>query len=139
MNRNIHIADTISAQKLEGFESTSIDRVDDIVNYSVDTLYCTGINSFEEKHKDSHLNKLLQKLRVGGSLVLRFIDTKILAKMYWDNQITPQEFISKISNSKTFTTIEEINDKIDTNEFVMSKIEHREDAILISVIRKEIT
>jgi hypothetical protein len=138
MNRNIHVVDTVSTQNLEGFESVAISRTDDIVNYSVDTLYCSMINRFEEKTKDLFLNKLLQKIRLGGSLILRFIDTKTLAKMYWDNQITSQEFISKISNNNTLTTVEEINDKINNNEFILSKIEYREDSILISVVRKEI-
>jgi hypothetical protein len=138
MNRNIHVVDTVSTQNLEGFESVAISRTDDIVNYSVDTLYCSMINRFEEKTKDLFLNKLLRKIRLGGSLILRFIDTKTLAKMYWDNQITSQEFISKISNNNTLTTVEEINDKINNNEFILSKIEYREDSILISVVRKEI-
>jgi len=138
MSRNIHVVDTVSTQHLDGFESVSVSRADDIINYSVDTLYCSIINRFEEKTKDLYLNKLLQKIRIGGSLVLRFIDTKTLAKLYWDNQITSQEFISKISNNNTLTTVEEINDKINNNEFILSKIEYREDSILISVVRKEI-
>jgi hypothetical protein len=58
--------------------------------------------------------------------------------MYWDNHISPQAFMDKISNNKNMTTPEEINEVINKDEFVLSRIEHKEDQILVSINRKEI-
>jgi hypothetical protein len=138
MSRNISLYNSQAEQNFDGFDNIPLSKLDDIVNYSVDVLFYREMNSLEPDQKSQTLNTMLQKIRAGGSLVLKFVDSKILSKMYWDNQITPQVFMDKISNNKNITTPEEINETINKDEFVLSRIEHKEDQILVSINRKEI-
>ena len=138
MSRNINLYNSQAEQNLDGFDNIPLSKLDDIVNYSVDVLFYREMNSLEPDQKSQILNTMLQKIRAGGSLVLKFVDSKILSKMYWDNQITPKVFMDKISNNKNITTPEEINEVIDKDEFILSRIEHKEDQILVSINRKEI-
>jgi hypothetical protein len=138
MSRNINLYNSQAGQNLDGFDNIPLSKLDDIINYSVDILFYREMNSLEPDQKNQTLSVMLQKIRTGGSLVLKFVDSKILSKMYWDNQITPQEFMEKISNNKNITTPEEINEVVNKDEFVLSRIEHKEDQILVSINRKEI-
>jgi hypothetical protein len=138
MSRNINLYNSQVEQNLDGFDNMPLSKLDDIVNYSVDILFYREMNSLEPDQKNQILNLMLQKIRTGGVLILKFVDSKILSKMYWDNQISPQAFMDKISNNKNITTPEEINEVINKNEFVLSRIEHKEDQILVSINRKEI-
>lgn len=138
MSRNINLYNSQAEQNLDGFDNIPLSKLDDIVNYSVDILFYREMNSLEPDQKSQILNTMLQKIRTGGSLVLKFVDSKILSKMYWDNQITPKVFMDKISNNKNITTPEEINEVVNKDEFILSRIEHKEDQILVSINRKEI-
>jgi len=138
MSRNINLYNSQAEQNLDGFDNIPLSKLDDIVNYSVDILFYREMNSLEPDQKNQILNVMLQKIRTGGSLVLKFVDSKILSKMYWDNQITSQAFMDKISNNKNITTPEEINEIVNKDEFTLSRIEHKEEQILVSINRKEI-
>jgi|688.fasta_scaffold300938_2 hypothetical protein len=138
MSRNINLYNSQVEQNLDGFDNMPLSKLDDIVNYSVDILFYREMNSLEPDKKNRILSLMLQKIRTGGILILKFVDSKILSKMYWDNQISPQAFMDKISNNKNMTTPEEINEVINKDEFVLSRIEHKEDQILVSINRKEI-
>lgn len=138
MSRNINLYNSRAEQSLDGFDNIPLSKLEDIVNYSVDILFYREMNSLEPDQKNQILSLMLQKIRTGGILILKFVDSKILSKMYWDNQISPQAFMDKISNNKTITTPEEINETINKDEFVLSRIEHKEDQILVSINRKEI-
>lgn len=138
MNRNINLYNSRAEQNLDGFDNIPLSKLEDIVNYSVDILFYREMNSLESDQKNQILSLMLQKIRTGGVLILKFVDSKILSKMYWDNQISPQAFMDKISNNKTITTPEEINETINKDEFILSRIEHKEDQILVSINRKEI-
>lgn len=138
MSRNINLYNSQTEQNLDGFQNMPLSKLDEIVNYSVDILYYKDVNQLESDKKNTTLEAILQKIRVGGRLVLKFVDSKIVSKMYWDNQISPQAFIDKICNNKNITTPEEINELLNKQEFTLSRIEHKEDQILVSIIRKEV-
>jgi hypothetical protein len=138
MSRNIYLYNSEIEQNLNGFDNIVLSQLDDIVNYSVDILFYKDINALEADKKIETLNLILQKVRVGGNLVIKFIDSKILSKMYWDNQISPSVFIEKICNNKNITTPEEINEILDKDEFTLSRVEHKEDQVLVTITRTEV-
>lgn len=138
MSRNINLCHSDNIQSIDGFSNVTVDNIDSIVNCSVDIIYYRFINRLNSEQLGSVLSKLLQKLRTGGNLVLRMLDIRAIAKSYSDNSIDSQTFLSQISSVNMAITPEEINNGLNSLEYITGKIEYENNHIILSIVRKEI-
>lgn len=133
MSRNINLYGQES-KKLNHFDNIKIENTNRIINYSVDTLYCECLNEHECEQQTILLHQMLQKLRVGGNLILSFINAKIIAKAYYDNILTDNEIVQFFTANKCLLSIDKINEYID-EQYIVSKIEYLDYNIVVSITR----
>lgn len=138
MNRNINIVDSTDAKNLDGFTTISLDKLDDVVNHSIDIIYYGSFNNLKDKDLFPTMHSMLEKIRMGGTLVVKIINARMLAKLYFENSISSDEYLQAIKNANTLTTPEDINNNIDHNQFILGKIENQNHDTLVSIVRKEI-
>ena len=92
MSRNINICINKQLfQNINGFENIDINNLNSVVNYSTNTMLVDNFNLWETENFQDTLSLILNKIAVGGQMVLRFIDAKLLAKKYVENSINDQD------------------------------------------------
>lgn len=138
MTRNICICLNKSLfQPINGFDSVDVNNLDRVVNYSIHIILVDNLNILNSSESSGVLQQLLTKLAVGGQLVIRFIDAKILAKKYLENIISDQDYLEYLKALQSIWSIDGINDVLDTN-FAIDKIDQSDFNTMIKVIRTNI-
>lgn len=138
MSRNINICINKQLfQNINGFESVDINNLNSIVNYSARTILLDNLNLLEAEHFEDVLVSVLNKVAVGGQMVLRFIDAKLLAKKYAENSIEDKQFMIYISVIKSILTVENICNYLDTN-FIIDGIDQSDFNTMIKIMRTDI-
>lgn len=138
MIRNICVSvNRNSFRPINGFSSIDIDNIDSIVDYSTDTIVVDNLQTAQKPDMPQSIVKLLSKLRVGGQVVLRFLDPKLLSKSYADNMISDIEFHSAMSNMTHYWTINSISEYVDKN-FIIDRIDQENYNTTVKIIRVNI-
>jgi hypothetical protein len=138
MSRNINISDSADSKNLDGFNTVNIDKLDDVINHSADVIYYGSFNNVEDKNLIPTLNSMLEKIRVGGTLVVKILNARVLSKLYFENSISSAEYLQSIKQANTLLTPEDINNNIDHSQFVLGKIEYQNYHTLVSIVRKDL-
>lgn len=135
MSRNICVSvNRNSFRPMDGFSSIDIDNIDSVVDYSVDAIVVDNLQTYQKPDISRDILKLLLKLRVGGQIVLRFLDPKLLSKNYANNMLSDAEFISAISNMNYHCTINTINECLDQN-FIIDRIDQEDYNTTLKIVR----
>lgn len=138
MSRNINICINKQLfQNINGFESIDINNLNSVVNYSTNTMLVDNFNLLETENFQDVLSLILNKIAVGGQMVLRFIDAKLLAKKYAENSINDQEFMLYASAIKCVLTVENICNCLDKN-FVVDGIDQSDFNTMVKIMRTNI-
>ena len=138
MSRNINICINKKLfQNINGFESVDINNLNSVVNYSANIVLLDNFNLLEAENYESVLGSILNKVAVGGQMVIRFIDAKLIAKKYAENLIEDKEFILYISAIKSILTVENICNYLDTN-FIIDGIDQSDFNTMIKLMRTNI-
>ena len=83
MNRNISVCiDAMYHRPIKGFETVSIQDIENLIHHSVNMILCDDLSLLDQDSVIKVVKVLMDKLALGGQLVLRFIDAKLLAKQY---------------------------------------------------------
>ena len=138
MSRNINISDSADSKNLDGFHTVNIDKLDDIINHSVDVIYYGSFNNVGDQNLVPTLSNMLEKIRVGGTLVVKILNARTLSKLYFENSISSAEYLQSIKQANTLLTPEDINNTIDHSQFVLGKIEYQNYHTLVSIVRKDL-
>jgi hypothetical protein len=138
MSRNINISDSVDSKNLDGFNTVNIDKLDDVVNHSADVIYYGSFNNVGDQNLIPTLGNMLEKIRVGGTLVVKILNARVLSKLYFENSISSAEYLQSIKQANTLLTPEDINNNIDHSQFVLGKIEYQNYHTLVSIVRKDL-
>ena len=138
MSRNINICINKQLfQNINGFENIDINNLNSLINYSVNTILLDNLNLLETDNFQEVIGSIFNKVAVGGQMVIRFIDAKLLAKKYVENLINDKDFIVYISAIKSILTVENICSYLDAN-FVVDGIDQSDFNTMIKIMRTNI-
>jgi hypothetical protein len=138
MSRNINICINKQLfQNINGFENIDINNLNSLINYSVNTILLDNLNLLETDNFQEVIGSIFNKVAVGGQMVIRFIDAKLLAKKYVENLIDDKDFIVYISAIKSILTVENICSYLDAN-FVVDGIDQSDFNTMIKIMRTNI-
>lgn len=139
MSRNINICvNKTYFRGLDGFDSVDISNMDSIINYSVNTIIVDNLSMVDTNSLDGFLSQVLLKLAVGGQLVLRFLNTKLLAKQYSDGMILDDEYLKHMRMIGSAITVEKIYSLLDGN-YNVEDIDVSEIYSVIKILRTNLT
>jgi hypothetical protein len=137
MSRNIYLYGNKKGS-IANFDSISLEMVDRIINHSVDMLYCDAMNETTNEQREQIIPLIMNKIRVGGTAVFKFINAKIIAKAYYDNAISDDDISLFFQDNKSILSIDKLNALIDDN-FIVSRIEYQDYNIIATITRIGLT
>ena len=135
MNRNINIYCDTAKDIIPNIDNINISKIKDIINFSVDYIYCGILEHIESDHLIRIFNELSDKIRIGGKLIIKFSDIKELSNRYISNTIDDSTFISCVKNKKQIISLNSIYPIIDTNSFRIIKVDRIDMLINITLER----
>jgi hypothetical protein len=131
MKRIVHLYDAYT-NVLPDTEGVSITKVSDIVNHSVDTIFCDCLESVSEEGFSIVFEEILHKIRPQGYLVITFLDIKKICLAYLQNTIDNQAFLALVKTKNSFINIDKLSLLTNPNTFRITKIDT--DNTLISIV-----
>ena len=135
MNRNINIYCDTAKDIIPNIDNINISKIKDIINFSVDYIYCGILEHIESDHLIRIFNELSDKIRIGGKLIIKFSDIKELSNRYISNTIDNDAFISCVKNKKQIISLNSIYSIIDANSFRIIKVDRIDMLINITLER----
>jgi len=135
MNRNINIYCDTAKDIIPNIDNINISKIKDIINFSVDYIYCGILEHIESDHLIRIFNELSDKIRIGGKLIIKFSDIKELSNRYISNTIDNDAFISCVKNKKQIISLNSIYSIIDANSFRIIKVDRIDTLINITLER----
>lgn len=136
MNRNITLYNEEPSKKDNFSEYIDIKSIDNIINSSVDNLFCDCLESIEEAKLNSTIQTLTKKIRPNGYLNIKIQDTKKICLDYLQNKIENKEFIELFNNKNSILSLDTISTNIDHSIFITSKINSDNYMLSITLFRK---
>ena len=135
MNRNINIYCDTAKDIIPNIDNINISKIKDIINFSVDYIYCGILEHIESDHLIPIFNDLSDKIRIGGKLIIKFSDIKELSNRYISNTIDDSTFMSCVKNKKQIISLNSIYSIIDANSFRIIKVDRIDMLINITLER----
>lgn len=135
MNRNINIYCDTAKDIIPNIDNINISKIKDIINFSVDYIYCGILEHIESDHLIHIFNELSDKIRIGGKLIIKFSDIKELSNRYISNTIDDSTFMSCVKNKKQIISLNSIYSIIDANSFRIIKVDRIDMLINITLER----
>lgn len=138
MKRNINIISDSYRHIAEGYENIDMSKVDDIVDCSVDTILYYNISYLDKSAGKQILSILSNKLRLGGSVVIKFTNLDLICKNYLNKKISTTEFIEYTKSIINGLSIDEIYTYIDGDSLRITKVGKENNNISIAITRVKI-
>ena len=139
MNRNIVLINDGQIQNTDPLcEYINIKNVNNIVNYSVDNLFCDCLEYINDDQLAILIQSLAQKIRPNGYLNLKILDTKKICLEYLQNKIDNKYFIKQFRDKNSLLSLDNISMNIDNQVFITTKIDSADYHIVITLQKKQI-
>jgi hypothetical protein len=137
MKKSINLVIDDSAPSVCGV-NVKIENLDQISNGSIDSITCLILDSFSYDDRRSKLVNILKKIKNGGDLTIRFVDTKKIMIDFVNNKSSSEQLSKIISELKSLNTESDILELLSTNnQFSVMKM-YNDNNYLIVVIKKNI-
>ncbi len=137
MKKSINFVIDDNAPSVGGV-NVKIENLDQISNGSIDSITCLILDSFSYDDRRSKLMNILKKIKNGGDLTIRFVDTKKIMIDFVNNKSSSEQLSKIISELKSLNTESDILELLATNnQFSVMKM-YNDNNYLIVVIKKNI-
>ena len=135
MKRNISIVDKYKSYTVEG--ATTIDRnsLETIINDSIDNIFFFCLEYCNPETLNLDIKILLNKLRLDGSLILQFMNTKKICEGLIAETISEELFLKSFINKKQLISVDKICSLISGDSFTIIKLDHIESETVMIIKR----
>lgn len=139
MNRNIYIVNN-QIHSYNNFDTIKYDKIDHIVNFSVDNMICDMLNTIDKSLANSLLDLMFNKIRIGGKLILTLDNLELLCKNYINGIVDPQQFLDIVHKMQSITSLGEIEKIVSkySNHFKLIQSELSSDRFIIVLQRESL-
>lgn len=123
---------------INNFENVLFNNIENLVNSSIDVIYCAILNRIPKNLIESTISSLSNKIRPGGQLVLVLTDTKTVCKLFSEGSMSNEDFFNFMSNAQNLfflSEFEEIFDKHLSKDFNVINTELQNNSLIISLQR----
>lgn len=105
-NFNIYVSEK---DIVSNFTPVNIHQIDDVSNGSASNIICTMLDKISYKEKQNFVHILLNKLTVGGRLILKFIDFDIFKIKLYKGDIDRISFNIMLEDIDTLWNLEDLD------------------------------
>jgi hypothetical protein len=137
MKRNIILYYQDLPSNTDAF-ATYIDirKIDEVINCSVDNLYCDSLEYLAESDVGPTLNKIQNKIRSDGTITIKILDIKKICLDFLQNHIAASKYLEYLANKKSIANLDLISSNINHELFVTTKLEASNYFISVIFTRK---
>jgi hypothetical protein len=135
MKRNLII--TIDPQSVNN-NVIFINDIDNIVNYSCDSIEISILEYIEDKNHKMVIGVLAEKIRPSGKLIINISNAISIAKNFVSYSITSQNFLNFFKNKVSLLSIDLLYSMIDFDSMFVIDTDIKEDHITLILERKPI-
>ena len=135
MKRNISIVDKYKSYGVEGTVSIDRNSIETIINDSIDNIFCFCLEYCNPETLNSDIKVLLNKLRLDGSLILQFMNTKKICEGLIAETISEELFLNSFINKKQLISVDKICSLIGGDSFTIIKLDHIESETIMIIKR----
>jgi hypothetical protein len=124
---------------INGFDNIPINNIENLVNSSIDIVYCAILNKLPRDMVAPTMSELCNKIRPGGELVFVLNDTKTICKLFAEGSMSNEEFFNFMQNTQNLFFLgefEDIYDKHLNRDFTILNTELQKNNLIISLQRK---
>lgn len=137
MHRIINISNSDSDTLIKDIENVNIHNLDNIVNFSVDTLTCSILNSVPENSVGKIIFELLQKIRIGGVIIIKIRDFVKICELYYNEELGDSELLQYLQNTHSVISWDGIS-VITKDNFLLKTMEYKDNHCIITLERQSI-
>jgi hypothetical protein len=94
---------------VKNVESHNINGLGLVSNGSVDSILCDCIDTISITDRSAKLAEIFNKLKIGGSVVIKTIDLKIFAKYVLNDQINKDHLSAILTNNQSMFDIRDMS------------------------------
>lgn len=138
MRRSINIICDDYRNIAEGFESVHVSSISNLVDFSIDTILYYNIGYSQKSESKKNLQTLSDKLRPGGSMVVKFTNLDLICKNYLDKKIKNNELINAIKHINTGMSIDEMFTFVNNDSLRITKIAKENNDISMVVTKVKV-
>lgn len=123
---------------INGFDNILINNIENLVNSSIDVIYCAILNKIPKNLIESTISELCNKVRPGGEIVFILNDTKTICKLFSEGSMSNDDFFNFINNTQNLFFLSEFEDIFDAHlskDFHILNSELQNNNLIISLQR----
>ena len=135
MKRNISIVDKYKSYAVEGTVSIDRNSIETIINDSIDNIFFFCLEYCNPETLNLDIKILLNKLRLDGSLILQFMNTKKICEGLIAETISEELFLKSFINKKQLISVDKICSLISGDSFTIIKLDHIESETVMIIKR----
>jgi predicted SAM-dependent methyltransferase len=139
MNRLINLYTIKKQEHIEGFDNIEISDLPNIVNHSVDHIYCGCLENFDTTTAISTAEEISKKIRPDGLITLTINNLKHISRQYFNSALADADLLNLISGVKSIFSIKQIETIFEEpKSFRIVKIEHSSNFFKTHITMKRI-
>jgi hypothetical protein len=128
MSRLINLYTIKKQETINGFDNVEINDLSNLINHSIDHIYCGCIEYFDAQVATNVLAGIKEKIRPSGLVTLTINNFKHISRQYFNNSLSDEDMLNFISGVKSIFSLKQIASIFEKNEeFKTIKIEHTAD------------
>ena len=125
MNRLINLYTIKKPEQIQGFDNIEISDLPNIINHSVDHIYCGCLEYFDDTLAIRAAEEIGTKIRPNGIITLTINDLKHISRQYFNSALSDADLLKLINGIKSIFSIRQISSIFEVNNsFKIVKIEH---------------
>jgi predicted SAM-dependent methyltransferase len=125
MNRLINLYSIKKQEKIQGFDNIEISDLPNIINHSIDNIYCGCLEYFDVDSAIQAAKEIGNKIRPSGLISLSFTNLKHISRQYFQNVLSDNDMLELIKDVRSILSVKQIEQIFEHNEaFQIVKIEH---------------
>lgn len=135
MKRNINIVCDSYKHIAENYDSVNVSQINNLVDCSVDMVLYYSIGYMEKSEAKNIFSLLTNKLRPGGSIIVKFSNLELLCQNYLQKKISNNDFLEQIKTLTNCISVDEIFTYVNGDKIRVTKIGKEKNNISMVVTR----
>jgi len=122
MMRSINIVYSASDNNPKGLNNVVQEQLNQITNNYIQHIDCTELDKFEISERHKVVSSAVQKLAIGGTMNLKFINLDLLANKIEKNELTGQQYSKLLPDIQSCWSYLECMDIISQSKLQLKNI-----------------
>lgn len=104
------------------FTNIEITDIDQIINHSADTIYCSSLENIEISKINDIIQNILNKIKPGGQVIFDIMDVKKYCSEVVSGKLSSHNLLNLLKTHNSCLTPEDIYTKLDVSNLQIAQV-----------------